>query len=128
MLVIQMSKTGSMVRIPLSKNAASLINSRQGFLFKLYKNSKTNMLLQRLMKLAGIKKRVTFHIARHPFATLSLNMGIPMEVLSGLLGHTNLKTTQLYAKILDKTKVNMIKKWDKLETKSNVRKKPDNKF
>ena len=113
-LVIKTSKTGTVVRIPLSKKAASFIIPKNGNLFRLYKNTKTNKCLQQLMKLARITKKVTFHIARHTFATLSLNLGIPMEVLSGLLGHTNIKTTQIYAKILDKTKINMIKKWDKL--------------
>lgn len=115
MIVIQMSKTGSVVRIPLSKRAASFVAERDGYLFRSYKNSKTNKYLQCLMELAGISRKVTFHVARHTFATMSLNMGISMEVLSGLLGHTNIKTTQLYAKILDETKVEMIKKWDEYD-------------
>lgn len=112
-IIMQTSKTGSVVRIPLSKRAISI--TEDGHFFRMYSNHKTNKILGQLMLLAGITRKVTFHIARHTFATLSLNLGISMEVLSGLLGHTNLRTTQIYAKIQDKTKVEMMKKWDEVD-------------
>jgi integrase/recombinase XerC len=111
-IVMQMSKTGAVVRIPLSKKAAALLSEGDSPLFRLYKNFETNVLVKSLMVAAGISRKVTFHISRHTFATLSLNMGISMEVVSGLLGHANIKTTQIYAKILDKTREEMMKKWD----------------
>lgn len=43
--------------------------------------------------------RLTFHMARHTFATMSLSKGVPMESVSKMLGHTNIKTTQIYARI-----------------------------
>jgi site-specific recombinase XerD len=53
-------------------------------------------------KQAGITKKVTFHIARHSFATtVTLQNGIPIETVSKMLGHTNIHTTQHYAKVLD---------------------------
>jgi site-specific recombinase XerD len=51
-------------------------------------------------------------VARHTFATLSLQLGIPIEVVSRLLGHTSLKTTLIYAKVVDEVKVREMKKWD----------------
>jgi len=47
------------------------------------------------------EKKVTFHLARHTFATLFLSEGVPLESLSKMLGHKNIATTQIYAKILN---------------------------
>ncbi len=118
-IVMQMSKTGAVVRIPISKKAAALISEGDCHLFRLYKNYETNLLVKSLMVAAGISRKVTFHISRHTFATLSLNMGISMEVVSGLLGRANLKTTQIYAKILDNTRVEMMKKLDEITPVAN---------
>ena len=49
-----------------------------------------------------LQKRVTFHLARHTFATLSLSKGVPIETLSSVMGHTNIRTTQIYAKVVNK--------------------------
>ena len=62
-----------------------------------------NAYLKEIADVCGIKKDLTFHIARHTFATtVTLSNGVPLETVSKMLGHTNLKTTQHYAKILDK--------------------------
>lgn len=50
-----------------------------------------------------ISKHLTSHIARHTFATMSLNNHVPLETISKMLGHTDIRTTQIYAKMLDKT-------------------------
>ena len=55
--------------------------------------------IHRVMEEVGIRKRISFHCARHTFAVLALNKGMPIESLSRLLGHTNIITTQIYAKI-----------------------------
>ena len=62
-----------------------------------------NAYLKEIANVCKIKKELTFHIARHTFATtITLSNGVPLETVSKMLGHTNLKTTQHYAKILDK--------------------------
>ena len=52
-----------------------------------------------MIKECGISKDISFHVARHGFATLALSKGVPIESVSRVLGHTNITTTQKYAKI-----------------------------
>lgn len=75
---------------------------RDGKLFPVLSNQKTNSYLKEIADICGIKKNLTFHLARHTFATMSLNKGVPMESVSKMLGHTNIKTTQIYARITNK--------------------------
>jgi site-specific recombinase XerD len=66
-------------------------------------NQKVNAYLKEIADVCGITKKMTFHIARHTFATtVTLTNGVPIETVGKMLGHRNLKTTQHYAKILDK--------------------------
>jgi site-specific recombinase XerD len=61
-----------------------------------------NAYLKEIADLAGISKNVTFHVARHTFATtVTLENGIPLETVSKMLGHSSLITTQHYARVLD---------------------------
>ena len=61
-----------------------------------------NAYLKEIADLCGITKTLTYHIARHTFATtITLSNGVPIETVSKMLGHRNLSTTQHYAKILD---------------------------
>lgn len=65
-------------------------------------NQKTNEYLKEIADMCGIEKELTFHIARHTFATtVTLTNGVPIESVSKMLGHRNLRTTQHYAKIID---------------------------
>ena len=67
-------------------------------------NQKMNDNLKLLQELAGISKNLTTHLARHSFATtITLNNGVPISTVSRMLGHTKLSTTQIYAKVLEKT-------------------------
>jgi site-specific recombinase XerD len=66
-------------------------------------SQKMNAYLKEIADCCEITKRLTFHIARHTFATtITLSNGVPIETVSKLLGHRNLKATQHYAKILDR--------------------------
>lgn len=75
---------------------------RNGKLFPMLTNQKTNSYLKEIADICGIKKNLTFHLARHTFATMSLSKRVPMESVSKMLGHTNIRTTQIYARITNK--------------------------
>jgi site-specific recombinase XerD len=79
-----------------------------------------NSYLKEIADVCGITKELTFHIARHTFATtVTLNNGVPIETVSKMLGHTNLKTTQHYAKLLDtKVSEDMMRLSEKLDFKA----------
>lgn len=71
-------------------------------IFPIYSNQKTNQYLKDVAKLAGINKKMSFHMARHTFATtVTLTNGVPLETVSKMLGHTNLKTTQIYSRVIE---------------------------
>jgi site-specific recombinase XerD len=103
-------KTETASRIPLlpipeeiiQKYATHPICLNEERLLPILSNQKMNAYLKEIADVCGINKELTFHIARHTFATtVTLSNGVPIETVSKMLGHTNLKTTQHYAKILD---------------------------
>lgn len=63
---------------------------------------KYNEYLQEVAELAGIEKHITSHVARHTYATWCLTNDIPLEVIRDTLGHTSIKTTEIYAKMINK--------------------------
>ncbi len=104
-------KTDTATRVPLllvtqelvlkNENHPQCVNS--DVLFPVLRNQKMNSYIKEIASVCGINKDLTFHIARHTFATtVTLSNGVPIESVSKMLGHTNIKTTQHYAKILDK--------------------------
>lgn len=103
-------KTDTPSRIPLLPSALSLLNKyahhslccNADKALPVSTNQKMNAYLKEIADVCGIYKILTFHIARHTFATtVTLSNGVPIESVSKMLGHTNIKTTQHYAKILD---------------------------
>nr|WP_222707302.1 site-specific integrase [Pontibacter qinzhouensis] len=103
-------KTDTSSRIPLLPTALKILEKyqehpqclNQDRLLPVLSNQKMNAYLKEIASLCGIDKELTFHIARHTFATtVTLLNGVPIESVSKMLGHTNIKTTQHYAKILD---------------------------
>ncbi len=74
----------------------------EGKILPISSNQKMNAYLKEIGDLCEIKKNLTFHLARHTFATtITLSQGVPIESVSKMLGHTNIKTTQIYARITD---------------------------
>ena len=72
-------------------------------LLPILSNQKMNAYLKEIAGVCEIEKELTFHIARHTFATtVTLTNGVPIESVSKMLGHKNLRTTQHYAKVLDR--------------------------
>lgn len=82
--------------------------------FKLSKNEIVNPVLAEWVKDAGITKNITFHCSRHTAATLNLSLGTPIAVVSKLLGHSKIATTQIYAKIVDEAQRSAVDKQDGL--------------
>lgn len=87
-----------------------------GRLLPICTNQRMNSYLKEIGSLCGIEKNLTFHLARHTFATLALSKGVPVESVSKMLGHTNIKTTQIYARVTNKKiEHDMLKLADKLD-------------
>ncbi len=103
-------KTDTPSRIPLLPVAVNILSryndhpacSESGKALPVSSNQKMNAYLKEIAGICGINKELTYHSARHTFATtVTLSNGVPIESVSKMLGHTNIKTTQHYAKILD---------------------------
>jgi site-specific recombinase XerD len=80
----------------LEKYKGSLPDGR---LLPVTTNQNSNIYLKEIGELCGLKKKLTFHLSRHTFATLTLSKGVSIESVSKMLGHTNIQTTQIYARI-----------------------------
>ncbi len=105
------TKTDTRSNIPLLPTALEILKKYEnhpeavtkGVLLPVLSNQKSNAYLKEIADLCGINKNLTTHLARHTFATtITLSNGVPMESVSKMLGHKSLKTTQHYAKILDR--------------------------
>lgn len=99
-------KTGKEQTLYLNELALQYLprhNKENGRLFDIPGNKQTNTDLAKWCEKAGISKKVTFHVARHTTATMELNAGVPLEVVSNQLGHSDTRITQVYAKILNST-------------------------
>ena len=95
-------KTGTKFYTPILPPAMEVLK-RYNFELPKISNQKGNDYLRIVKSIAGIRKPLTFHVARHSFATLSLSHDMPIEKVARMLGHTDIKTTQIYAKILKST-------------------------
>lgn len=107
-LIFQQNKTGSHEKIKLPDPALDQIVPGEGKLFALPAYKQSRKALANLIENAGITKRITFHCARHTFATMCLTLGIDVYTVSKLLGHSDVRVTQIYAKLIDQVKDNAI--------------------
>lgn len=100
-------KTGVSYRVPLLDIPKLIMEKYRGTLpeghvLPIISNQKMNSYLKEIADICGIEKNLSFHIARHTFATtVTLSKGVSIESVSKMLGHTNIKTTQIYARITD---------------------------
>lgn len=95
-------KTGTNFFTPILPPAMEVLQ-RYNYQLPKISNQKANDYLHLIESRLGINKSMTFHVARHSFATLSLSHDVPIEKVARMLGHTDIKTTQIYAKILKTT-------------------------
>lgn len=102
-------KTGIIFFTVLDDNAMNILK-KYDFNMNIMSNQKCNAYLKEIQDICGIKKPLHTHLARHTAATRMLNNGIPLEVVSKVLGHTNTTQTAHYAKLLDKTVLSAFKK------------------
>ena len=110
-LITKREKTDNPVRIPILPVALEIINKYKNeprsivknSLFPNISNQKLNSYLKEIADICEISKNMTFHLARHTFATtVTLTNGVPIESVSKMLGHSKISTTQIYAKVIEK--------------------------
>lgn len=103
-------KTQTPLKIPVLQQALEIIEKyksnprsvNRGTIFPMVSNQKVNGYLKEIADICEIEKNLTFHLARHTFATtVTLSNGVPIETVSNLLGHKSISTTQIYAKVLE---------------------------
>lgn len=117
-IVFRQKKTREQEYLDISPQAAELLGRRgraSELVFKgLKSDADANKQLRAWTESAGIEKHVTFHSGRHTFAVMMLDLGTDIYTVSKLLGHTNIATTQIYAKVLDKNKQMAMEKIPKI--------------
>ncbi|CAN5363509.1 site-specific integrase [soil metagenome] len=131
-IIIQRQKTGVQANIPLLPKALQILekykdhprSKSKGTLLPLISNQPFNFFLKEIAIICGINKNLTHHLARHTFATtVCLLNGIAMEATSGMMGHANMRTTQIYGKILPQR---ISREMDDLESKLFSKNKVEN--
>ena len=102
-------KTKIMCNIPVLPVAASILEKYKnvaectGKLLPVLSNQRMNSYLKEIADICGINKPLSTHVARHTFATVALANRVSMESVAKMLGHTDIRTTKIYARVLDKT-------------------------
>jgi len=129
-------KTDELVKIPILPQAWDILEKYRDYpthngLLPICSNQKVNTYLKEIAGACGVHKNITFHVARHTFATtVMLSNGVPIETVSKLLGHTKLSTTQIYARVVE-SKIsedigNLLMRFKERESQIAVEKKDKN--
>ncbi len=122
-LIIDQQKTKESLYLPLSKTAMEILTMKRTKIIPL-PNANVFILpsephiwkvIRNWYQNANLQKKISFHTSRHTFATLSLTSGVDLYTVSKLLGHTSIKHTQIYAKIIDQKKIEAINMLPKIE-------------
>ena len=109
-IMVRRQKSKTPVKLPLLEEAKRILEKYQEVsqdvhtnkLLPVFSDQKINKYLKEIAKLCKIKKNLTFHVARHTFATtVTLLNDVPIETVSKMLGHTKLSTTQKYARVVE---------------------------
>jgi integrase len=108
------AKTGTRANVPVLPTAKHIIDKYEGKqdgLIPKLSNQKMNAYLKEIADVCGITKHLTYYVSRHTFATtVTLGNGISIENVSAMMGHSNIKQTQHYAKVLDSNVLDDMKK------------------
>lgn len=111
-------KTKAAEVLPVSEQAIQLLGQNDGSKEPIFSSldysSWNNLKLREWVLLAGIHKKITFHCARHSFATTCLTLGTDIYTVSKLLGHRHLKTTEIYGKVIDSKKIEAVRRMPQL--------------
>ena len=110
---IKTKSKGKLVKIDLNNTARSLISSQSGKLFNTICDQAVNRELKKIAKIAGIRKHITYHTARHTFGAQFLVSGGKIEVLRELMGHSKIETTMAYVHLVDESKKEQVFNMDR---------------
>lgn len=107
-------------KIPLSRAARKLIKGRKGKLFIHFADQSINRILKRIAEIAGVNTLITYHSARDTFGTIFIELGGDVKTLCELMGHSSIRTTEIYLKMADSRKSLLISNFDIMLGKRNV--------
>lgn len=107
---------GKIMKIHLNQTALSFVKKSLEVQFHAVTDQHTNLGLKEIARILGLQKKITFHVARHTFASQFLMHGGKVEVLKELLGHSKIETTMLYVHLVDQQKKDQIMNLDKIRT------------
>jgi integrase len=113
-MYFKIKKTQTDEKYPLNEPALKILKSITPIKGKyFFIPSELNIRLKDLMIKIGINKKITFHCSRHTFATITLLLSRDIATVSKLLGHSKISTTEIYAQIIDESKLNVVNLWNK---------------